>query len=469
MCLDPGLLNRLRFWQSQYCAWSFYKTVINWEVHFGNGNNAGTHMGAFADASAAPVHSFIPSARPSRPGRRYLPLAGHLPLQAPSLMSLAHSLIQPESLAEHHWDEETLYVDSWRYVQDIFAAIDAAREHIMFATYIFELDEVGEALIARLKQARARGVNVQVLFDGVGAMTSGDKIAKELSASGVGVKIFHPLPWQPDSFQYSLQPSFRLSRWPISVLKINQRYHGKLCIVDRNILFCGSQNMCVDHLPVAHGGKGWHDFGARVTGSSVGAVASMFDDLWAFRRPKLGQGIFKFYLNNLSTYARRRKHHLLKNKFARAQRRIWIINSYFSPTRSILRELRRAGQRGVDVRIIVPNKSDIQFFPLLTATYYEELIRNGVRVFEYLPSILHAKAQLVDDFFVIGSTNFNHRSILHDVEFDIVLNQLTTLRTMEEYFEKDLQQSREIQLSDLKLFGARRLLGWIPWLIRYWV
>lgn len=179
--------------------------------------------------------------------------------------------------------------------------------------------------------------------------------------------------------------------------------------------------------------------------------------------------MFRYYWNNFTEFTRQRKNRLMAQRMASARRRVWIVNSYFSPTRQIVRALLTAAENGAEVRLIVPHKSDLDFFPLLTSTYYEELIRNNVRIFEYLPSILHGKMLMVDDFCLLGSTNLNHRSLLHDIEFDIVLEDGQSLRTAEDVFLRDQRKSREIMEEQLRLLGARRLLGWIPWLIRYWL
>lgn len=367
------------------------------------------------------------------------------------------------------WYAEQLFTDNDLYFDALFASIDQAEHSIVLATYIFELDVLGSEVIKRLCRARARGVKVRVLYDGVGSMEAADQIARKLEDSGIPVRIFHPLPWQPNSYRRALRQSSWLGSLVFSLLKINQRHHAKICIIDNFILWCGSQNISAAHLSEERGGRGWRDYGAKVSGSSVQAVADTFDDVWEYRRPRVGQGLFSHYWNNLTELTRQRKNKLMAERIGNAQRRVWIVNPYFSPTRTIIRAILGASARGAEVRLIVPHKSDLDFFPLLTATYYEELIRNEVRIFEYLPSILHGKLLIADDFCLIGSTNLNHRSLLHDVEFDIVLGSPQSLRTAENLFLTDQSVSREIKSKHIRLLGRRRLLGWIPWLIRYWL
>jgi cardiolipin synthase A/B len=367
------------------------------------------------------------------------------------------------------WYDEQLFTDNDVYFDALFASIEQAKHSVILATYIFELDALGRKMIRHLHRAKARGVHVRVLYDGVGSMEAADKIARKLEKANIPVRIFHPLPWQPNSYRRALRRSSWLGSFIASLLRINQRHHAKICIIDNFILWCGSQNISANHLSEERGGHGWRDYGAKVTGSSVQAVADTFDDLWEYRRPRVGQGLFHHYWNNLTEMTRQRKNKLMAERIANARQRVWIVNPYFSPTRTIIRAILHASARGAEVRLIVPHKSDLDFFPLLTATYYEELIRNEVRIFEYQPSILHGKLLIVDDFCLIGSTNLNHRSLLHDMEFDIVLDSTQSLRTAEKLFLTDQTVSREIKPRHIKLLGRRRLLGWIPWLIRYWL
>ena len=387
--------------------------------------------------------------------------------------STVRLLPDPNRVLQHWqdqlWSEEQLFTQSAHFFQSMMEGIDSAAESIILATYIFDWDILGQQVVHHLGNARARGVDIRVLLDGVGSMQGAEQVIKALTRFDIAVRIYHPLPWQRENYRYALRRGSWIGNFITCLLKINQRHHAKLCIVDRAQLWSGSQNISASHLDKSSGGQGWHDYGIKVRGNAVDKAAQLFDDLWNYRKPKLGRGLFDHYWNNLSAITRQQKNHLLAKKIASAKHTVWIINPYFSPTRTIIRALRTASAAGVDVRIIVPNQSDIDFFPLLTATYYDELIKSSVRIFEYLPSILHAKLLLVDEFRLIGSTNLNHRSLLHDLEFDIVLESDAVIAQTKEQFLIDQQQCREITRDDVALFGWRRLLGWLPWLLRYWL
>jgi cardiolipin synthase len=160
----------------------------------------------------------------------------------------------------------------------------------------------------------------------------------------------------------------------------------------------------------------------------------------------------------------------LLRKIAASRERIWITNGYFLPRPGLLRRLRAAARRGVDVRILLPRTSDVFFMPWASAMYYRSLIRAGIRVFEYLPGVLHAKTLIVDDWMTVGSSNFDYRSFLHNLEVDVVLRSEVARAHLLRQFRKDLRVSREVVYADC----ARRplwqqLLGRLCLRFQYWI
>jgi cardiolipin synthase len=130
-----------------------------------------------------------------------------------------------------------------------------------------------------------------------------------------------------------------------------------------------------------------------------------------------------------------------------AKNRIWLMSPYFVPDYSTLKALRLAAWSGVDVRILLPQKNDIFMMKLANRVFYSYLLRSGVKVFEYCPTTLHAKVLAIDDWIVLGSSNRNHRSLIRDLEIDIVLTHEESYRSVEKQFRIDLAQSEEIFLS----------------------
>lgn len=366
------------------------------------------------------------------------------------------------------WEQETLFFLADKYLQDIFEHIDAAEHSIIIETYIFDYDEVGKQLIKHLVRAQARGVKVRVLMDGVGSSSDGDRTAQALEQQGIPVKIYRPLPWQTYHYKRALTHGNLINKLLYFIRRINQRNHRKQLIIDNRLLWSGSLNISQKHLPRNQGGEGWQDYGVKVSGTNVEVMAGQFDDLW-YRRPiRLSSGLFRTYWDTLSKWSRKRRNQLLLHKINAASQRILIVNAYFAPASKIIRALKLARQRGVEIQILVTARSDISFFPLLTASYYSDLLQAGIRVYEYQPGFLHAKALLIDQFALIGSTNFNHRSYLHDQELDIILTQPESIDALERQFYRDQLASEEVLFNANKGW-RRKILGHLPRLLRYWM
>jgi cardiolipin synthase len=152
-----------------------------------------------------------------------------------------------------------------------------------------------------------------------------------------------------------------------------------------------------------------------------------------------------------------------------ANRRIWITTPYFVPPPKMLHLLRKMAWSGVDVRLIVPKKSDIWFMTWVSRAFYFSMLRAGVRVFEYEPRVLHAKTMIVDDWFLVGSANFNHRSFLHDLEVEVRVAESSSRAVLVSQFEIDQAFSSEV----LPTTWARRMfipriVGWFFTRFRYW-
>ena len=151
-----------------------------------------------------------------------------------------------------------------------------------------------------------------------------------------------------------------------------------------------------------------------------------------------------------------------------AERRIWITNAYFVPDGSVLRVLTVAAGAGVDVRVLVPSFSDVIFIPWVTSAFHLGLLRAGVKIFEYRGSVLHAKTMVIDDWGIIGSSNLNHRSLLHDLEADIVVIDPTSIASLEEGFLLDLERASQLTLDNWRHRPLiERLLGRILLWFRY--
>jgi len=369
---------------------------------------------------------------------------------------------------KHLWQQEQLFFNPEDYFTALLADIALAQSSLVLETYIFKQDATGQRVIQALQAAAHRGVLVRVLMDGLGSGRDAHHIMEGLSAAGVEVRIFRPLPWH-----FSLHHLTPLrGEWPKRLFnffwRINKRNHRKLCIIDQHIAWVGSFNITQDHFGSA--GTAWKDLAARVQDENVAKLQQSFEDIWLrVSKGKRQHRIRNFFSNHSRQLRKTKNAHLIK-LIQNAKTRIWITNAYFSPSWAFLKALREADRRGVSVKIMVPQKSDVFIFPALASTYYADLIKAGVEIYEYEGRILHEKSLLIDNIAIVGSTNLNYRSFFHDLELDVLLNQAQSIHNMESKFVEELQHCHEITAPRLQQYPPLLLLlGWLSRIIRYWL
>jgi len=365
---------------------------------------------------------------------------------------------------ERFWNDERLYVDGDSYFDALIEDIHRAKFSVLLESYIFEDDSLGQRIIEALLDARGRGVDVRVLIDGVGSANFIGRSLNGVLTDGLNFRVFHPLPWQ-------ILPKFGLPRrygmrGILSFFSyLNSRNHRKMAVIDNHIAFVGSLNVSDVHLKEVLDEHAWHDLGVRVEGDAVDILGLVFEKSWNkswlqsshhILRPSRTVGRFsripdsESIVRNDSRLARHRAFNQRLHAIRSARSRVWISNAYFVPSGQLLRALMSAAKAGTDVRILLPRISDVHFMPWVARVFYESLIKYGVKVYEYSPRVLHAKAMLLDHSAWIGSTNLNHRSLLHDTELDIVVFDSDVIDSLEKAFLEDFGLSREIDSLSLQ-------------------
>ena len=369
---------------------------------------------------------------------------------------------------KYFWQQEKLFFSAEDYFQALLVDIEQARSSLVLESYIFHHDDTGHRVLSALKSAASRGVAVRVLIDGVGSDRDAHLIAAELVGCGVDARIFRPLPWNFSIFRHAHQRVAGWRRWWNFLLRINRRNHRKLCVIDGRIAWVGSFNITNDHF--GREGLAWKDLAARVEDDNVRQLQDSFDDIWRrINHPRRRDRLRNFFSNHSHRMRQVKNAHLIK-LIQHAKHRIWITNAYFSPSLDFLKALAEANRRGVQVRVMVPQKSDIFLFPALSSTYYADLLKAGIGVYEYQNRILHEKSMLIDDLAIVGSTNLNYRSLFHDLELDVLLNQPHSIRELSSRFDADLKECVEITAPRLRRYPFPLLwLGWLSRLFRYWL
>ncbi len=386
------------------------------------------------------------------------------------------TLSRPVANVSPRWDEEQVFFDGDSFFAALLEAVAATRRSIALEAYIFAWDVLGRRVAEALVEAAGRGVEVRVVVDSLGSLTSKGPLLRAFEGTGVQCRVYHQLPWE------RLPPTS--GRRPRSIRRLvadaNRRNHRKFCVLDGDVAFMGGMNVWDVHLRAVHGDAAWADVGVRLRGSGVASLVAAFERIWPTRmvldalarhgptalRRSADHPLVRL---NDNLARRRRSYRQLLERLATARRRIWISTPYFVPTVALWRALRLAAARGVDVRILLPRHSDVFFMPWAARSLAASLLKAGVRVFEYLPSILHAKVTVVDGEVTLGSSNLNSRSLVHDLELDVDLTSENAREAVAEGFLAALARSREILPGDAALPWWKRVLGRLLLTFRHWL
>jgi cardiolipin synthase len=334
-----------------------------------------------------------------------------------------------------------LLIDGKQIFESMFATIAAARHSIHLETYILEAVGPGERLAELLAQKATQGVDVRLMFDSLGSFGTDRAYFDALAAHGVRVREFNPVrPWH------------KRFRWAF-----NRRTHRKILIVDREVAFIGGVNFSRVYSSGSAGGqrevanaqRPWRDTHARLRGPIVADLQALFLEHWCEqggtassatpREPIPERGPAWLALAASAAGSRRNPlYRALLATLRTATRRILITTAYFVPTRRLVRELKRAAERGVRVALMAPSKSDSWSAAHAGRSRYGELLASGVEIYEHGASMLHAKTIVIDDDWCsIGSSNMDWRSLLHNAEANILALDRGLAGELVQHFERD--------------------------------
>lgn len=317
---------------------------------------------------------------------------------------------------------------------DLYAAmigsIRAASRCIVLASYILAADEVGEAFLSELMSQSRRGLDVRVHIDALGSGGSLSRSHRQLlEAAGVHLKRFHRWSWR--------QP-----------MRYNRRDHRKLMVIDGETAYLGGFNIHREASRRISGETRWRDVHVRIVGPMAAEAEALFNAFWCGLtgwNPRRQPGNNDRIIPNTTRACRALLRCTIKAQLARASKNIWLESPYFVPDRGLRKQLTLAAKRGVDVRILTTRKTDSPPAQWAARAIYGDLLRNGIRIFEYQPRLLHSKLLLVDDDWVsIGTANFDYRSMFLNYELTLVSGNETLSNQLKTEVLKDLQGSNEV-------------------------
>jgi cardiolipin synthase len=375
-----------------------------------------------------------------------------------------------------YWQKEDVFLDGDQYFDFLLRDIDSAQKLITIEIYIFNDDIVGKRITQHLIAAHKRGVEVQIIVDGVGSYSFFDRLYGEFEKHGIIVKMFHPLPIL-HPFYGNLSFKQKVSAFFTRIWRMNQRNHRKIITLDSHTMYVSSYNFTIEHTQ-DYAQQKWKDMGVRVEGEHVKLAVLNFKKIWQLKeylkmrqeiKPLLKHAKHSPLRMSSSMFMKRFLYRDLLQRIYKAENRIWLVTPYFIPKGRLILALGKAAKRGVDVRILISKQTDVRLFRTLQFFYYPYLLKKKVKVFQYNKTILHAKNFIIDDFITIGSSNLNHRSLLHDLEVDLSIQKQINKETISKDFIHSADPELEITLEHLKqrtLFDT--FLSRLFFVFKYW-
>jgi cardiolipin synthase A/B len=343
-----------------------------------------------------------------------------------------------------------LLVDGPTTYKSMFAAIENAKDHVNMETYIIDDDEIGRQFAELLISKQRSGVQVNLIYDSVGAISTPKEFFKPLKESGVNVLEFNPI-----------NPLVARKGW-----QVNRRDHRKLLVVDGQVAFVGGINISsvyssgsFGRAKPTKGNQLWRDTHLRMAGPVVSEFQKLFIATWSEQKgePLASRDYFPAPASKGNEVVRAigsspeepysQIYATLLSAISSAETQVFLTNAYFVPDPQLLAVLKEAVQRGVDVRLLLPEKIDSSMVFYASRSYYDELLSAGVKIYERQDALLHAKTALIDGVWsTIGSTNLDWRSFLNNQEINAVILGQDFGAQMQALFEKDLKSSKLVTL-----------------------
>jgi cardiolipin synthase len=342
----------------------------------------------------------------------------------------------------HHGNRVTILTDGPAFYPAILDAIRGAKRSINMECYIFRHGRMADAYVQALTERARNGVNVTIVVDAIGSLTLWGRPVARLRAAGCRIMSYQALRW------YSLH-------------RMNNRTHRELVVIDGSVAFAGGAGVADWWAyPTGRRGRPWRETMARIEGPVVAALQAVTAENWLECCGEIltGPDYFpdlepcgettafsvKSSPSDRATTSRVTFQVLMEG----ADETVRVNTPYFLPDRSLRRALVGIARRGVKITVIVPGRhTDQHWVRLASRRMWGELLRAGIRIFEYQPAMMHAKILIVDDLWtVVGTTNIDNRSFEHNDEDNIGMRDPTVAARLLQDYERDLANSVEVTL-----------------------
>ena len=342
-----------------------------------------------------------------------------------------------------------LLVDGEEMYPALFELIDTATDYLLVQFYVIRADGIGTKFKERLLAAIGRGVRVFLLYDEIGSIALPDTYIDELRDAGIHISNF--------SGGYRVLRRFRL----------NFRNHRKVVVADGNRGLVGGLNVGDEYLGKDPDIGPWRDTHARIDGPATSGLQFAFLRDWHFATGEVPEKMYWDVGRDAGSVealvASSGPHDdfancglLYTQVISMARRRLWLATPYFVPDDRVLGALEVAAMRGVDVRVLVPEKSDNALFRYVPFAFFPKVMRAGVRIFMYPKGFMHQKVMLVDDDLgVISTANLDNRSFNLNFEISLVARNTAFAGKVDAMLQDDLAVARELDAGDV---NARSLV-----------
>lgn len=337
----------------------------------------------------------------------------------------------------HENNAVTIFTKANDLYDNIIADLKGAKHHIHMEYYIFLADKIGQRIMDVLKEKAQEGIIVRVIIDDVGSWQLKKKKILELQEAGIEIK------------------SFLEVGLPYINSRVNYRNHRKIIVVDGLIGYTGGFNIADRYVEGLSWGC-WRDTHIRLEGSAVLGLQKNFLTDWFFVKRELIQDALYYPAQekkgNCLTQivisgpdmAWESIMQIFAKAFMEAKKRIYVESPYFLPPESLITALQTAALSGIDVRLILPKKSDAKITLYSTFSYIDQMLKAGIKVYMYDPGFIHSKIVITDDISFIGSANMDFRSFEQNFELNAIMYDTEVAQQMTDIFMDDVNHSVEI-------------------------
>lgn len=360
------------------------------------------------------------------------------PVLAPDARQLAEMPDRADASPPVRVDRLDVFLDGDACFDKLEEAIAGARHHVHLEYYIWRADQTGARFRDLLCRKAREGVQVRLLLDAIGSATLGRRFLGPLLQAGAELAWFN-----------------RLSFSRIRPGLINFRSHRKIVVCDGRVGFTGGVNVCDTQSARIAGRRAWRDTHARLEGAAARWLQRVFLDDWYFATGGGPRSADYFpFADSAATGPcvqvvasgpdcdRYAIHKLHFAAIAGARRRVLLTTPYFVPDESILAAIVTAALRGVDVRILVPERSDKLLVTAAGRSYFDDLLQAGAVVYQYGPNMIHAKTLVADDAAFLGTANIDNRSFRLNFEVMVAVYDAASAEMLAEAFAYDSRFAR---------------------------